>query len=88
MHGDARRAEDQQQDDHVDDAGRLPRRPQDPRGVPQPRARQVKRKNQQQQQPAPRSLVHGCDDRSERRDDYITIQKTKNQCQRGLEEEE
>lgn len=41
VHGDARRAEDQQQDHHLDYARRVPRRPQDPRGVPQPRAIQV-----------------------------------------------
>lgn len=35
MHGDEGRAEDQQQDGHVDDAGRVSRRPQDQRGVPQ-----------------------------------------------------
>jgi hypothetical protein len=44
VHGDARRAEDQQQDGDVDDARRLPRRPQDARGVPQPRAHQVRRR--------------------------------------------
>ena len=41
MHGDERRPEDQQQDSDVDDAGRLPRRPQDQGGVPQPGALQV-----------------------------------------------
>ncbi|KAJ8875053.1 hypothetical protein PR048_022943 [Dryococelus australis] len=35
VHGDARRAEDQQQDDDVDDARRVPRRPQDAGGVSQ-----------------------------------------------------
>lgn len=38
MHGDARRPEDQQQNGNVHHAGRVPRRSEDTRGVPQPGA--------------------------------------------------
>lgn len=42
MHGDEGRAEDQQQDSDLDDAGRVPGRPEDPRGVSESGAQQVK----------------------------------------------
>lgn len=38
VHGDAWRPEDQQQNGNIDHAGRLPRRPEDTRGIPQPGA--------------------------------------------------
>lgn len=41
MHGDARRAEDQQQNGDVHDAGRVPGRSEDARRVPQSGALQV-----------------------------------------------
>lgn len=41
VHGDAGRAEDQQQDSDLDDAGCVPRRSEDSRGVSQPGAQQV-----------------------------------------------
>lgn len=41
MHGNARGAEDQQQDSDLDDAGRIPGRSQDSRGVSESGAQQI-----------------------------------------------
>jgi len=41
VHGDEGRAEDQQQDSDLDDAGCVPRRSEDPRGISQSGAQQV-----------------------------------------------
>lgn len=41
VYGDEGRAEDQQQDSDLDDVGRVPRRSEDPRGVPEFGAQQV-----------------------------------------------